>query len=338
MTKLTGRQASLLLYQNIALSVFHAAFMTATLVAGAGGEPLPTYNTFIGVASKDSILCPLQVKTISSAAAIPDDAIIIPSICKEKCELQLTTTGSKSADFPFRQVAALFSYLSAFFHLGNAYGWRQTYYSYIENARNPFRWAEYSLSASAMYACLAWPLGMVQFPLLVTGTMLIFVTMLFGELAEDANRPSGAEDAWENPSLTQRLKAHLLGWIPQTTAWLMLLYVFQTILETADEDGRGGPPDWVATLALGQMLVFASFGLVQFVLITFARPSQYVYGEYAYNVLSLVSKGILSATLVGYSAFTVFFDELNDILAEAGKNYSDIVCTETTNASSTSWF
>lgn len=297
------RVANSLFVQNVVLVVMHASFATLTFVYSSGGAPLPLFDTTIGVGLENEVQCALDVANRSAS-------------CAASCAIRIDQTVRPASPLPYRQLAVLFSLLSCFFHFGNAFLWRRVYYGFLEQARNPVRWLEYGLSAPCMFICLAWPAGMSHKATLATSAVLIAVTMAFGDLAEDANRPAPQSDTWAEPLMWKRLKAHALGWVPQSVAWYTLLDVFSfTLSQGPDGDEARGPPEWVQALGVIQLLLFSSFGIVQFVLIRFGRPSHYVYGEYAYNLLSLVSKGTLSVMLVGYSAFTTLVDDIDALLA-----------------------
>ena len=307
------REETVLYYQNAGLVVMHSLLACLTLYVSRGGGPLPVFATTIGATTHDAFRCPLEVAYASKLRSLNQTVSSAQlTSCREGCEVRLAHRSEISARLPLGGVAVLFSLLSAFFHYGNAFLWRRAYYAQIRAAKNPFRWIEYTLSASAMFICLAWPLGMSHMWLLITSTTLIAVTMMFGDLTEDANRPAKDGDTWAEPDVWKRLKPHCLGWIPQTIAWIAVLDTFR--FTTRDVRSGDGPPVWVQWVGVVQMLLFGSFGLVQFVLVAWGRPSQYVYGEYAYNALSLLSKGILSIALAANSAFTVLFAEVEALI------------------------
>ena len=56
-------------------------------------------------------------------------------------------------------------------------------------------------------------------------------------------------------------------------------------------------PDFVYAIVVSQLLLFSSFTVVQLV-VTLGPPKNYIYGELAYMVLSLVAKGVLSFLLL----------------------------------------
>lgn len=315
--RLTEDQKRSLKIQNTALSGFHTVLMLITLYVSRDGSNLPLFDSVLFVQPKNPMLCPIFAKRGQCE--------------KDACDITFALASKQTESLPYRQFCALFFFLSAFFHAGNACIWRESYFSNIEIAKNPYRWLEYSLSASCMYVALAWPLGVSQAPLLISSTTLVFVTMLHGELAEDANRPSNSGDAWAEESVLKRLKAHLFGWIPQLVAWYILIRVSiripDVVPDFSDVSTVREPPKWLLTVTVVQAVLFASFGFVQLYLIVWGKPSQYINGEYVYNWLSFVSKGCLGIFLMAFSAFTQFVTDADSLLQEGTELFKKAACT-----------
>ena len=94
----------------------------------------------------------------------------------------------------------------------------------------------------------------------------------------------------------------MLGYVPYTCVWVILMHSFYSNTE------GGGPPDFVYAIVWGQFALFTGFGATQ--LLNQWRedgPWWYWRGELSYLVLSLVSKGVLGLTLISnvffYSTF-----------------------------------
>ena len=60
---------------------------------------------------------------------------------------------------------------------------------------------------------------------------------------------------------------------------------------------QGELPAFVVPVVVAQMVLFGSFGLV-LLWQQLNRPSRWIYGEYAFQVLSLASKALLGVVLV----------------------------------------
>ena len=337
--RVSDAQRVALLVQNVLLTVFHSAlaFLTLrvdivdgvwTLSNSTSVTRLPLCDAFLYVAPHDAASCPW----LSAVGA----SNWTTTTCEEACELEVKLASTCAQALPYRAWAVAFFVLSAFFHFGNAVLWRARYYDGIAEARNPARWIEYSMSATCMYVCLAWPLGMQDTVKMACGAMLIFTTMLFGELTEDACRPKENADEWAESNLWKRLKPHLFGYVPQVTAWVGLIVAATRATEVfgGGDDAGYGIYEWVKTAAYTQCALFFSFGFVQLWLICSSRPrTRYVRAEYAYNALSLLSKGVLGFSLVSQTAFTSFFDEIygaDGLLNRIDANYQSGVCVNET--------
>lgn len=335
--RLRDAQRRALFAQNALLTAFHAALAFATLrvdvvdgawtiAPNASVTLLPLCDSYLYVGPRDATMCPWLATANASHA---DGA------CDDACALEIKLASRCARALPYRAWAVAFFLLSAFFHFGNAFVWRARYFAGIAQARNPARWIEYSMSATCMYVCLAWPLGMQDTVKMACGAMLICTTMLFGELTEDACRPKRDADEWAESNLWRRLKPHLFGYVPQTTAWGGLIVAATRateVLPAADEsDAEYRIDAWIRTAAYTQCALFFSFGFIQLWLICGSRPrARYVRAEYAYNALSLVSKGALGVSLISQTAFTTFFDELygdDGLLNRFNAVYQDRVCS-----------
>lgn len=187
-----------------------------------------------------------------------------------------------------------FSFLSAIAHLGNASLWRTQYVQALQSGYAPFRWIEYSMSASVMILILAYISGSVFESTLILLFALTMITMVFGHLHEVICRPKSL-DQWSVTSLVWRLQAHLFGYIPQLFAWAIVVSNFLEAAKTSTTDDQGEKrqmPTFVYGIVFGEMLIFWSFGLVQLV-VSMRPPSKYYQGEIAYMWLSLFAKGFL---------------------------------------------
>lgn len=203
-------------------------------------------------------------------------------------------------------VALVFSALSAVFHLLNAQVWRTWYLDGIAEARCPSRWIEYALSAPLQGVAIAYLTGTTCTDSVVAVFGLISTTMFFGYLCETSARPASSltwtKDAWE------RLTPHFLGYVPFLIAIAMIWQVFSRASQfsVTVNDVTFAMPDFVYYIVISQLVLFSSFTLVQ-VVVTLRPPKDYVYGEVAYMVLSLVAKGVLSALLLSNVIALQFF-------------------------------
>lgn len=193
-------------------------------------------------------------------------------------------------------ITASFFFLSAFFHIGNASLWRRHYLRGVRWCFTPSRWIEYTFSAGLMSILIAYPSGVVLVDVIVCIFALTSVTMFFGYLAELISRPS-SRSVWTRP-LHERLQPHLLGYVPQIVVWYLILAQFYTAVADADaSDDTRKMPDFVYAIVWGELCLFWSFGFVQLVVLCMP-PEKYPYGELVYQLLSLVSKGLLGILLL----------------------------------------
>lgn len=97
---------------------------------------------------------------------------------------------------------------------------------------------------------------------------------------------------WSGP--LQRLGPNLLGYVPYTVAWYIILDTFYWNISRLPE-GNEGPPDFVHVLVWGQFLVFSSFAVTSLVQQSSHWGCRnYYWGEISYLILSIVSKGKFS--------------------------------------------
>jgi len=253
---------------NIAMAIFHSVFAITALAAGKLDLRVPLYASDLGLA-----VLPNNTKSWAYK----------PSLPHRVGWLHLTI------------LVASFSFLSAFFHLGNCLLWRRQYVKALESGYAPFRWLEYSMSASVMILILSYISGTVFQSTLILLFALTMITMVFGHLHEVICRPKSL-DEWSGASLIWRLQAHLCGYIPQLFAWSIVIANFLQGAKTSVVDSAGKKrqmPTFVYGIVFGEMLIFWCFGVVQLV-VTIRPPSKYYQGEIAYMWLSLFAKGFLA--------------------------------------------
>lgn len=260
--------AGLLRKWNAAMFVFHAIFGVIVLVMGKLDLKVPVYGSKLGL----EILANNASRGWKQVPLKPDRVSWI----------YLTV------------LVAAFSFLSSFFHLGNALIWRKQYIKALEAGYAPFRWIEYSISASIMILILAYISGTVVMSTHVMLFGLTFITMIFGHLHEVICRPKSL-DEWTGSKLW-RLQAHFMGYIPQCFAWGVVMGQFLEGASNSTVDSLGETrqmPTFVYIIVFGELLIFWSFGIVQ-LLVSLRPPSAYYKGEIVYMWLSLFAKGLLA--------------------------------------------
>lgn len=186
-------------------------------------------------------------------------------------------------------ITILFFALSAVFHFSAAVLYPNTYLYLIDHKICPFRWCEYTFSAAIMYLAIAFPTGILSRETLFSGFALIATTMFFGLFTEFLARPA-KKNTWSN-SFAVRIAPHFLGYVPQCAAWIVILLQFLDRPSDAP-----APPSFVYALIFTELALFFSFGFIQLYQ-QCKPPSYYIYGEYAYMILSGIAKGSLGAIL-----------------------------------------
>ena len=181
-----------------------------------------------------------------------------------------------------------FFLISAVFHLCNATLWRNFYERQLRECRSPTRWAEYLLSAPLMFVLIAYGLGLRTRTEILTTAALVSATIPYGAWGESVARPE-SPDKWKD-SLVTRALPWLLGHIPQTVAWFV-------VVDRYYGAGYENAPWFVTLILWGELILFYSFGLAVLAGL-FLPPRLFWKQELAFQILSLVSKGFLGLLLI----------------------------------------
>ena len=267
--------ASKLTKWNAAMSLFHGVFAAITLAVGNTDLAVPVYGSGVKV-----IVGGLNGSNVGTNAT--DGWALKPDFSSVSSHIHLTWA-----------VACFFG-LSCLFHLGNATFLKKFYIRALEKGYAPFRWIEYSMSASVMILILAYTSGTTTQPVLVSLFGFTAITMAFGHLHEVICRPKSLEE-WAISNKLERLQAHLMGYVPQCFAWGLVVAQFMEAGGSSTTDSKGEKsqmPTFVYGIVFGELLIFWGFGLVQLI-VSLRPPAKYYQGEIAYMWLSLFAKGVL---------------------------------------------
>ena len=267
---------------NTAMFLFHSGLLALTLYLGNLDLTVPLFKTNL-----------LFVRTPVSTGSEEEGSG--PGMA-----WQLVPKYTESGVLYFTWTTASFFFLSAFFHLLNATCLRSFYLRELAQCRTPTRYVEYTFSASVMQVLIAYTLGIRERFLLLSSAVLIGITMPFGYWSEMIARPSGP-DSWTRP-LYVRLFPWVTGHIPQVTAWAILVVTFY------DQD-EGMAPDFVQVILWGELFLFFSFGFVALYQ-QMTVPKNFYKGELAFQVLSLVAKGLLGGLLIANVLMLSQFEDL----------------------------
>jgi hypothetical protein len=178
----------------------------------------------------------------------------------------------------------LFLVLAALDHLLTATVGRSVYEGDLRKGINRFRWVEYSLSATIMVLLIGSYSGITEVTAMIGIVGANVAMILFGWLQETSNPPGRSQTT---------MLPFWFGTIAGITPWIAIWF---NVL-TADE-----VPGFVYGIVVAETVLFFSFGLNQWLQYRrVGRWADYLYGEKAYLVLSLVAKSLLAWQIYGGS-------------------------------------
>ncbi len=181
-------------------------------------------------------------------------------------------------EYPLGPAVALFSLLSAAFHLliVSPWGWHR-YCGELRHGQNRFRWVEYSLSASLMIVLIAGLTGISDVAALLALFGVNAAMILFGWEMETRNEPGRAVD-WA---------PFVFGSIAGAVPWIAI----GTYLIGAGD----AVPSFVYGIFVSIFLLFNCFAVNQWLQYRQIGPwRRYLFGERCYVWLSLTAKSALA--------------------------------------------
>jgi hypothetical protein len=180
-------------------------------------------------------------------------------------------------EMPIGPMVAAFLFLSAAAHAIVGTVGYPAYRRYLARGINPFRWVEYSVSATVMIVIVAMLVGIYDVAALLLLATANASMILFGWVMEVRNEGRERVD-W---------MPFLFGCFAGAVPWVAVaLYLF---------GAPASPPAFVFWIYLSIFLMFNSFAgnmVLQYRRV--GRWADYLYGERAYIVLSLVAKSLLA--------------------------------------------
>jgi len=184
-------------------------------------------------------------------------------------------------DLKIGPVVAAFLFVSAFFHLLIALPWfNEIYNRNLAKGINFYRWIEYSISSSIMIVIIAMLVGIYDISALIPLFGVNAMMILFGWMMELHNQST------EKTNWTSFYFGCIAGIIP----WIVVgLYLFGA------GGGENKAPDFVYWIYFSIFVFFNSFAINQVLQYKkVGKWSDYLYGERAYIILSLVAKSLLA--------------------------------------------
>jgi len=187
-------------------------------------------------------------------------------------------------------LVAGFLFLSALAHTLIATVRYEQYVRYLDRGMNPYRWYEYSVSASLMIVVIGMLAGIWDVGTLLALFGLVAVMNLCGLLMEQRNESTETTD-W-----TPYYVGTLAGLVP----WVVIAITFLGTVTAAN----GEFPEFVIYIYVSIFVFFNLFALNMVLQYRETwRWEEYLFGEKTYIVLSLVAKSLL--------AWQVYFGTLN---------------------------
>ena len=155
---------------------------------------------------------------------------------------------------------------------------------YVRNLKqhiNKARWIEYSFSSSLMIVAIAMLVGIYDIATLIVIAFVNASMILFGWMMELHNQTTQKTD-WT---------AYIFGCIAGIAPWIAIaIYLFGS----ASGDAQG-PPAFVYWIFFSLFVFFNTFAINQVLQYKkVGRWRDYLYGERAYIILSLVAKSLLA--------------------------------------------
>lgn len=298
-TQITARSSTgldiperLLVRWNLAMAAMHGSLIIITLSLANWNLDAPIYRTSLQIEYRNGTDGNWTLADDAPRDGGADRAWRVIPYHEEKGSINLTF------------LTAAFFFLSFFFHIGNATFWRRLYISELQHCRTPTRWVEYCLSAPVMFVLIAYGVGVRGRDVLLATATLISITMAFGHYTELRARPA-SRDRWELP-LQKRLIPWVIGHFPQAIAWVLVLLQFYSNSWDIDR-----VPDFVHVIVFSELALFWSFGVAALISQLFP-PRSFYKGELMFQVLSLLSKGLLGILLLTNIIMLSRFDDIYD--------------------------
>lgn len=186
-------------------------------------------------------------------------------------------------DLPTGLGVALFLFMSAAAHWLIASVLFPRYLAHLAEGRNPYRWVEYSLSASLMIVLIAQLTGITEATTLLALAGVNASMIFFGWLVEH----------YEKPGSTNWI-AFNFGCVAGIVPWAAITLMIVSPGSSAE------PPAFVYAIFVSLFVFFNVFALNQWLQYQqLGRWADYLHGERLYIVLSLMAKSALAWQVFG---------------------------------------
>jgi hypothetical protein len=193
-------------------------------------------------------------------------------------------------DLPIGPAVALFFLMSAIAHFSMAFPARRWYEAHLARGQNPIRWIEYAFSSSVMIVVIAALAGVQEVGTLIAVFGANAAMIMFGWSMEIAN------EGRDRPQWLHYVFGCIAGAVP----WVA---IFAVLLSSATAPGSAPIPGFVIAIFVSLFVAFNVFAINIVLQYRKVGPwRDYLYGERAYMLFSLVAKSLL--------AWQVFFGTL----------------------------
>lgn len=184
-------------------------------------------------------------------------------------------------DVNLAYIVAAFFFMSAIAHLVIATVYRNRYEHNLTHGINKARWYEYGISASTMMIGIAMLSGVSDLSTLIlifSGTLVMNLCGLIMEIHNQTTKRT----SW---------LSYIVGTVAGIAPWIVVgLYLWGS-----NQYGSGDIPTFVYYIYVSIFVFFSSFAVNMYLQYKGkGRWSDYLYGEKAYMVLSLVAKSALA--------------------------------------------
>jgi len=184
-------------------------------------------------------------------------------------------------EVPLAWLVVAFFFMSAIAHLAIATVWRRGYEADLTKGMNRARWVEYAFSASTMMVAIALLVGIYELSALVMIFSLVAFMNLMGLLMEVHNQTTKKTN-W---------LSFIIGCFAGIVPWVVVGLYFWA----ASVYGGGKIPTFVYWIYVSIFIFFNCFAINMFLQYKkVGKWKDYIFGEQAYILLSLVAKSALA--------------------------------------------
>jgi len=194
--------------------------------------------------------------------------------------LQLESANTDLFTISLPALIVAFFFLSSLFHLIIATVYNKRYNSDLEKGVNKLRWVEYALSSSVMMVAISLLVGIYDLMSLVMIFALTALMNLMGLVMEIHNQTT-KKTSW---------LSYWIGCLAGIVPWVVIAFYFWL---SADQGSAA--PAFVYWIFVSIFLFFNAFAFNMVLQYKKVGPwKNYLFGERAYIILSLVAKSLLA--------------------------------------------